>query len=358
MIMLVIAIAIAIALALGAFQAFRVYIDADEPSRAVSPGVAVAAPVAKRAGRGFVVSMGVRFRRCDEPLEVTLVVTGTEAFWRDRQLRRETRVVISLPAARVSGLSAGLGRDPTDGLLRPLDEAPASAAPLRGWSHELRSGVYNVSLAIASWHRHLRPAVVRFHAEWLQPRTAGTCFLQLPALSGPLTVLSAQVGRRQNVDSSRPYRTGREVVRLGPLQAEDAPRLEPDVALMYLETGPHSIDAARTLPAPDEGRESAYRWTCKGRGEPRGESILHEKGPKPPPADILYTEAGTGLGVYSNRRYERLARSLDCRSLVVLVEEGAESRRDLALLLIGAAISLAATLMATTSRLVAGRRAR
>jgi hypothetical protein len=320
-------------------------LEIKEPPRGelFAGGVGIATAVKPKPSRGFMASLGARFTSCSDPVEVTIVLAGSAEYFEDHQSELLTRrtVTVALPGRDLHDVRLGYGGDYGD-LFDPLHASPYPEAHLNLTSTPPREhlAVTSVTGRIAKWSTHVAPLVVRFKADWLAPRGLKTCYLKLPPLTGEHSIIAAQDARgrsagtldefetrfptlpetlhndRQTIfvplDTSLTLHHGISVVQPG---ENDVIGSEPDTQVI---TG--------GLPALACSSHSATVGNLGDRG--------HE----------LVFGSQTGVAI-RDRSFSDLARELNCGGLFTMAEAGANSRRDLVLLIIGAVFSLGAAIV-------------
>ena len=195
---------------------------------------------------------------------------------------------------------------------------------------------------LARWGRHLKPLVVRFQADWLSPRDhLGTCYLTLPALAGPTTVLGAQTARRQafaKIESVDCYAEQCSILpvtsREPRLQAYYVPEYETTRGLTSLDAGSATIRTDLSQPAPDGVVQGRPSWTCATRPP---ESFSYLKFGEPPSGDqYVQRREPRASGAVSVDRLGTVISQRNCASFAVIEESSAQVKRDLLLLVLGA----------------------
>jgi hypothetical protein len=305
-------------------------------------GVAVVAPERNAPGKGFFVAMGVRVPSCENPVDVTLVTDGSAEYWLGRRETSRTMVRVAIPDRNLHDLRAGLGGDGVEGLVEPLTQTRPNAERVRIAGIKRLRSVTRLRIEVPGWQNHLRPLVVSFKADWLSKRSIGTCFLRLPALAGPATVLSAQDARERAVSRVGP--TGEDIVRNDDIELE-APYedwLETSLALTTVRAGENSVRGDISEPAPDQQVNGLPTWTCATQPVVKY-TDLATRGLSSP--DELLGATNDRAGVPSVRRLAGEYRSRSCAATVVVEEPSASLLRDAWLLAIGALLSLGITLL-------------
>ena len=293
-------------------------------------------------GNGLTVGLGLRVDECGERPSATLVANGTAEYWRRYSGRFPATVnfQVSLPGTDLRNVRVGMSDD-ASAVQFPTTATRGEPTFLRETSVRERDGVTVVSGRVDQWPKHLNSIVVTFEPDWMEERSIGTCYLRRPALTGALTVLSAQIGRGQTGEPKPPQtaissqRTGKE--------APYEPRFETTFASSTVVIRGGDIQSEESRPSPDTTFEGHPAWLCETR-PPRVVEIDDAKGGPTP--DIL-SGSSTGGAVYS-RAYTRDTRGTDCDGIAVITENSAGTKRDLLLLGLGATVSLGAAILVET----------
>jgi hypothetical protein len=302
---------------------------------AAGPGIATG--LGPAPGRGMVAGLGVRFTGCDRPLEGTLVFAGTAEFFEDHAvaLARPRHVTVAVPGTEgVEIDSVGLGGGYYDALApntAAADGGESSASPLEHEPPVRRLAVTSVDAVVRGWSSSLSPIVVRFTADWVERRGLGTCYLKLPPLVGTATVIGAQDGRGRGVPTRDELPNGDEThSNDGSVWVPYRRAMAIGSAVAVVDAGRHEvIDADR---APNAVAGSLPAYACSGGDPSTGELGDRDVDLAGPGIDGGYAVRGAAFG--------RLARELDCGGIVTIAEAGSATKRDLVLLLVGAAFSL------------------
>ncbi len=298
-------------------------------------------PDKPRAKRGFSVSTAVFVADCGNPVDVIVVANGTAEYWRDRarDFPRNTTFRVALPGTNLRDLRLGLSARPLDTQF-PMHAVARASRFLTAHRIRKRAETTVVSGTVRDWTRHLNAVVVTFKANWLDRRALGSCYLSLPAITGGLSVLAAQVARGQasrNVNEVvGPDRLVIESSRTGLVARYDR-SLETTLGSTTVVARNSEVVGDASLPGPDLTSEGHATWTCETTPPTTGSRT----GARRATPDVLL--APLNGGAYS-RAYLRQAVGSDCSSLAVVVENDAGTWRDLVILLLGATLSLGAAL--------------
>jgi hypothetical protein len=318
-----------------------------EPPRGeqFAAGVGIVPGLSARPNRGFMASLGARFRSCDEPVDVTIVLAGSAEYFEDRESglrrRRAREVMVGVPGKDLEDLRMGYGSTYFD-LFVPFRSVETQDAEVRFTAAEPRErrAVTSIAGRMAAWADHMAPIVVRFKADWLVPRGLGTCYLRLPALVGTSSVIGAQDARGRSVANRA------EMLRKFPKAAAQVSDEEDTIFVPY-DTGLTTIEGVSVVdPGKNDLLSSQPETQVITGGRPGLSCTAHsprtgELGDKR--AELVLGEtAGVAM---RHASFPGLASELDCGGVFTMAEAGAGNQRDLVLLLIGAFFSLGAALL-------------
>jgi hypothetical protein len=348
---------IAVALVVGPLVVGILTLSEESPERVEAASVGFVPPVPAKPGRGFTIGVVARLDSCADPLDVTVVAAGTAEYWIDnaKQIEGVSTFRLALPNVVDGEVDLRTGTTATDVVdpdttrLRRNDPPLVTAEDLRLEPAQQVGELTVVGGAIRNWQATLAPVIADFRANWIEERGAGTCFIHLPAIAGDLSILSAQ----RALGEARPV--GRLIVQPNELTV-DSRRLgigapyRPDLEVTYgsatvrIENG--SIDTDESLPPPTESVNGNPTWTCFGRA--RSTRTLAEAAGRPSSKQDDYVLLGPdplgSAGALSTTAL-RAGPAGDCSAVVAANEGSAQWKRDLELLLIGALVSLGATIL-------------
>ncbi len=289
--------------------------------------------------RGIILGVSVEVLICDRPVEVTVTAAGTAEYWEENKAsipygRGRFAFVISDPSIRrvsveegselnsmdsslpLPGLGSDGGESPIEYVVRRNDEAIAIAG------------------SVSRWRQTWEPLAIRFVADWLVPRSDGTCYVRLPALTGAGASPSIAAAGSRTSNGHR----NRRILAFDDLEAfsRGATLLAQTSVLAY----GGQVDPASSRPQPSFNTNQAAIWSCEERfptvpslaiAAPRSRRL--EKG-------IAFSSSGEGIA-FSEESYRRRSFvATGCDAIAVVEESGASSRRDLGLLVFGSAIGL------------------
>ena len=196
-----------------------------------------------------------------------------------------------------------------------------------------------------------------FTADWTESQSPvlGSCYLDLPALAGPSTALSAAslAGRTaESRTAMSDIKGGKNLVvvssREPPLYAYYNHKYEVTRGVASVQLGSNTLDEGATNPAPDATLGGNDAWTCSSTpadtvgivqtlGEVRDRDVLPD----------VVVGSGTEDGGFSlsTERVDELLAQNNCATSVVIDEPKTGPRRDLALIMIGALFSFGVELL-------------
>lgn len=300
-------------------------------------------------GSGYVISLALTVESCSDPVEGFMTVVLPKDFFALERSGGEPLfrrplfgAAFSDPEVEVSFVGPDSAQYDPDGELRSWAWSYSD-----GPSAETKGTV--AAARFDGWHRHPDALSVSFSADWLRPRGYGSCWLPTPELVGDLggfaissaDEISRTLGPQSGADhlSSRAGVSGVVVRKLPDGTVERRKFHEPmawdyvdwatppALGFVSLETPLSVLPGDSVGPAPTVGHPT---WRCR---EERGRlSRVDLYGLDQDGQFSWYREAPL-------HEYEGLEAESRCDSWVALVEQGAESERDIWLLLIGAAFS-------------------
>jgi hypothetical protein len=165
----------------------------------VSGGIGVLPPYPVKGDRGFAVGLAAHPNGCRNPVPITLVVTGSKAFWEEHRTDKDKALpfVVVMPGDYQHNVTVQLGPAGTEIAKDPQHAEVETAA-----GDQLRSDVvyansgknrrdYTVVTGkVDSWSQTRRPIIIEARAPWITHRGVSNCNLALPPLSGELSALA------------------------------------------------------------------------------------------------------------------------------------------------------------------------
>jgi hypothetical protein len=299
---------------------------------------------------GLTLGAAVRVDGCGKPVLVRLTVTPTAEFWIDNgeRLQRSAHVRLAIPDVHLQDLSVST---PTDGLtmVTPFTEDETSPEhPLEAEVEESGPSTL-VDVQVPHWGRTQRPLVATFSADWTERRSwLGACYVRLPALAGFPTVLSAAelTGAATDEDAPPGGDLGFFVVSSEEtgLHTYYDPTLEVTRGVTSLTLGRYTLQEGATVPAPDANLGGAPAWTCRTSiADSLGRADRLEPGNPAP--DMVLGDPNDSTLAFSHERIDEILDQQTCASFVAIEGPGAGTKRDLALMGIGAMFSLGIELL-------------
>ena len=309
-------------------------------------GVGFAPAVRAKPNRGFVIGLGVRFRSCDKPVDVTVTIVGTAEYFADNARRLATRMpfTVALPGKGLRDVAIGFGSSGAGGYGDVLKPQRAKAENWLPGSLETQQPVEQLEVTsirgtIARWSEHLASLVVTFKARWLRARGLGTCYLVLPPLVGDDSVVGAQDGRGLAVKpQEKPVGTDLFSNGSETLYVPYERSLFPTMGLSVVDVAGNDVLSSQ----PEANTVSAGSPAIACSSPPLDREPLGT-----PRADLVYGSAPITAYAMSTRVLsDRMSRfGLDCSALLTVAQADAGRQRDIVLLLVGALFSLGAAVL-------------
>jgi hypothetical protein len=321
----------------------------ESPPRGESQTIGVVPPVPPRPGDGFALGLGVTVEGCDQPVQVTLVATGTAEYWQDNAaaIPRDASFKLGIPTSGLRGpVTFGTGSNISD-----VTEPIAATPHPKGIANPEQAPVEDMTVisgSIPDWARKLSPVVAKFDADWLTERGQGTCYLALPALTGNLTAFGSQeaAGHAKN--------SGQALANSLPRGGSSAqlPTFESDRNGLFTVLRPRdeivhgnatvvvasggNVLVDKSVPPPNTVERGDPTWSC---GRPVGTSEAIGEAPGGSVPDILLGRGRGAIGSFSKSRLTRELGS-NCGGYVAVEQGDAGERRDVTLLMVGIGIAL------------------
>ncbi|HST37960.1 MAG TPA: hypothetical protein VLK58_00560 [Conexibacter sp.] len=328
------------------------------PRDELLPTLAAAIPAADPHDdrSGYVVALRLTVESCDEPVHGAVMITLPKEFFAEEPVRAAKRALFAVGLMPSGAKIEYVVPYYWSGKRLATDSSWAWTVDESDGDPYEPFGAFSVGATrIDGWSSKATEVQIGFDVDWLSPRGFGTCWLSLPELVGPrqaelsLTTADAvnkRLGRNSGAGlafngSGTVTTTTREV---GP---DGRPRTKIDrdiwgpeyttgwaVAATGLITVDSNLDvlfdASRTQPNPS-GKAS---WRCRPGSTRVSFSVLDRV---PPEEGAL--RGGAPLSSYELARSDEV-----CRGWLALASPNADTWRDLWLLSIGAAASIAASL--------------
>lgn len=311
------------------------------PSRFERPAIEVEVDQVGQTQRALFAAVEIEPAGCSGRQPVTLALVGSNEYWADlrRGYPRLTRFEIVLPRA-ADKVSVDLV-DPAYGEL-PLVGLRGTRSPRLSTRISREEGRTTINGTVTGWERHRDAVRVSFEADWTRRRTLGTCWLEVPRLGDvrPARALPVRV-RNRLADAL--------VKRLG-VRPKLTDLVFPDLLGESISRGRVTVqptlgtlDSQASVRPPDSDSDAVPAWTCRPHDRSSGPVAL---------SDAHFGEAAPAevarQGGVRSRSLSSLARSevgQSCAAVAVLEGASASFARDLALLLIGAAVSIGLTVL-------------
>jgi hypothetical protein len=311
------------------------------------PGIGVVPPAPSRYADGFAVGMAITVHKCGEPVSVTVVANGTGDYWRDHpppEFPFLTHFQIALPGHVRTAIGmtqeAGAIEEPADAVADPPSATRFFQAGAQTYPTE---DITVVSGTVKRWARHLNAIVATFKADWLKPRGLGTCYLQMPSLTGGRSVLAAQKARGKATRGTPPAGELLTVSKETGWSAPYDPTVETVLGSTTVVVNNGDVLNEASRPGPDETTHGYATWVCETT--PPTVHVINRL--KDGALPSIVSGLNTGGGAYS-KAYIKDTRGTDCDGIAVIVEASAGTKRDLLLLVLGALFSLGAAVLVDT----------
>jgi hypothetical protein len=245
-----------------------------QPLRSSAKKVGAAVQIGGRAASGLELRALVSTHGCSNPVRVALLLVPTTRFWQqhpargwDRRLSQKGAWSTRLSRARVSVAIDG------DGVHRPsvrqatLEELLLELRATPSGTHRPFGRLFTVtrlvhtgkrwiaSMRLRAWPATHAAIVVSFAADWIAPRTQGTCYLQLPALLGigaREATLAAEAAAGQRVQEATVATGAHGRVSHSPI----------DNASDVVSPGDGIIDPSDSMPPPQLLDAQRVGWAC------------------------------------------------------------------------------------------------
>jgi hypothetical protein len=338
--------AIGFSLVLGSLGGGMLLLDVKDTELPEQRGIGVVPSAPPDPGRGFAVSAGLRIRSCDNPVRVTLVVTGSAEYWIDHasDMRDGGDLRVAVPDKHLSNVKVGLGVDGKLSAIAPFTEEPHPDPQIKPLPDHLKKlqTVTELAAHVDNWGRHLRPVVFEFDANWLSRRDLlGSCYLKIPALAGAPTVLSAQELQGQAKPIDKELDCPCTILEVSSAETKQhayyQPPYETTRGVVSTVIGRNRVRTDLSQPPPDGNVRGITSWTCATEPTQRFK-ILENVRPGEHP-ELVEGGSGEATGAMSVRRLGSSIAERTCASFAVIEESSAQQKRDFTLFLLGVAFS-------------------
>ncbi len=301
---------------------------------------------------GMALGMLAAVEDCASKVDVTVVAQPTAEYWIARRDAEE--VTFALPDARHDDVRFRLGESASD-VTTPQDvvdrgrgdgETRSAGVRVRKTRYEgPERDLLVATLEVPHWNRTLAPIIASYSADWLEYRGLGSCWLRLPALTGDLTVLTAQ----RAFDADFPLRA-RLPANQGDLRVFSRRANAQAVYTAGLEAIHGSItvvspeaEVGKSLPNPSSSTNGSPTWVCAAQPKAKARP-LHASPRSTRPSVISGTAAGASPGAFSSKVISS-AKAGNCSAVAAVIESSAGWQRDLFMLVVGTVVGLGFTLL-------------
>ncbi len=315
---------------------------------------------------GLALAQSVQVETCDpdDRARVTLQIAPTAEFWIDHHepLANPTRVDVLIPHADavVEGVSQGeYGVDP---FTRPVDSSSAGKEePDLTFSAAESGGDVVASLRVENWAADREPLRITYTAPLVHRRGLGSCYVNLPALTGLPTVISgASLEGLDEPNAEALDGSGQQglfvVSTTGdedhdPQYAYYDPRFEITRGVTVLDLDGRLAEQG-SRPTPDANFSGSPAWTCRSTVASKRVFLDSEDAEAAADGEPFFGTVTTGDGTYalSRSRIDEVLAQSDCAAGVEVEARSAGSQRDALLLFVGALFSAGTGFLTTSIR--------
>jgi hypothetical protein len=284
----------------------------------------------------FALRLGIRLHGCDNPADITLVASASSEWWsRHNAALASGRSTLHLivPGAGFRLLGAHTTGFPEE--LAPLNLSPDDAGVAAVTSRPTRWGTREITVTLDRWGDTNAAVAVRFQGAWLSPRGLGTCYLRLPALVGlaglPSTdQITGQVSRQpRHVFNGAPVSLRDPASGLSFPIRDGTRNAEILNGATAVDAHDVDVDTSESTPPPNSFSRQQAIWACTAK--PVGLR------------DLFYTTSESQIALPESQLGAQAAQN--CAALAVVRAAGAAWQRDVALVLVGALLSLGVSLI-------------
>lgn len=313
-------------------------------------GIAVLGPARDPEVAGVVVSVTTEVGKCGDPVWVTVSAAGTAEYWqrnRDSIPARRASFVVAVEDPTISHISVGASDWVSDPTVTPDVE---QTRDVRIRKVERSKSATLLIVDVEGVRERWTPVLARFQTRWLQERSDHSCYVELPALTGPAAMSAFEPKRLLELANS--VTGGASTSAVSP--AEIVSRGATTLAYNTLVVRGGRRDPDDTQPAPTTTRSSSTVWECRerfplpasqgGRVEP-GE--VQADGSFEVVPGLVFNAHTPSAMAFRQEAYDRgTFRAAGCDAVAAINESGAGAARDLDLLWLGAALGLGLALIA------------
>jgi hypothetical protein len=312
-------------------------------------GVMPAKPLLPTDKRGFAVALATRVDSCSNPVTATLVAAGTAEYWSDYRatVRGATHESSELPFLIV--LPQGVTGRPIVGLASagadiedPFNARFATTSDIQWKVIPIREGTA-IEGTVVDWPITLRPLMVQFRANWLEPRGLSSCYVRVPALAG--TGTAAALVEALGTDCrqiNKLFSTAKAAACQTTTQAGGIPYVAgfmPSYGTSIVAASSGDVSPSLSEPPPTQVVDGDEAWTCTSNEATIGPFPRHPHAPVP---DSV--RGGNGSGDVTAFSLSAIANAAGSCKAVVAIDEGSASySRDLLILVVGGVIGLGLT---------------
>lgn len=331
----------------------------------------VTASLDRRFDVGLALAQSVEIDSCSpsKPATVTLQIAPTAEFWIDNYvaLADPTRVHVLIPHKNAELLDVSYGEYGVDPFTMPVDISVenGSSSGLT-FTHSESEGDLVAVVTVSDWATERKPLRVSYTAPLVHRRGLGSCYVNLPALTGLPTVISGaslegldepsvtklEASARQGLFIVSGAASGEGTKRY----AYYDPRFEITRGVTVLKFE-NALTEEDSRPTPDANFSGSPAWTCRStvayklhllkEGDAAGTKEAERIRDKP-----FFSTADSGQGTYSlsRSRIDEVLAQDDCAAQVEVEAASAGRQRDAWLLFVGALFSAGTGFLTTSIR--------
>jgi hypothetical protein len=248
-----------------AYLAARQY---QPPNRTSTPAISFVAPLIPLFGRGWIVDMSVHQpsgNLCSGEAEIAVVIQGSREYWDDNPsgLRGRSTFALGIAGMRVRRPRAYLLRSPNDvEALRTQEDGSIDVISRPVVSNETDGRIGALTVSVDDWGQRRNPLAFIFDTpDLVARRDLASCWMSVPALTGPQSQLAATFGEVLLHLPAAPSAQQAVEGHLNPRPWVSAGR-----TTLVDATGDSPIS---TEPDPATATSAGQVWTCRSSGLPR-----------------------------------------------------------------------------------------